>query len=391
MMSSLLKRRQKRMSCSSRRFFRKRAAAPVFALVLLLLGVGVRVGVHGLSLISSPSISAPAVPRTLLSQVGRENAELLPVFAALQSACKSISTLVRESALRGAASGSQARAINASGDEQKPLDVLSNEVMKGYLADCGAVGIMASEEEDGVVEVLSSTSSSGKFVCVFDPLDGSSNIAASIPTGTIFGIYEVDPTLSATANALQSGNRLVAAGYALYSGSTVMAVTMLQGTHFFTLDCRCGEFVLTKERVQMPERGSSYSLNEARELDWAPGLRKYIRDAKNGQLSSKGRYDLVYVCSLVADVHWCLLRGGTAMNPRSHLRLVYEGNPMGLVVEQAGGTASTGVGPMLLERPQTLHQRIPTFLGSKLDIAEIEEYGRLHHGVQQLGNLKYEV
>ncbi|CAM9512814.1 unnamed protein product [Discosporangium mesarthrocarpum] len=167
----------------------------------------------------------------------------------------------------------------------------------------------------------------------------------------------------------------------------VMVVSLGDGTHVFTLDGMSGEFVLTHHRIRMPARGRSYSLNEAREADWPHGLKRYIWDLKTGQGQAKERYSLVYVCSLVADVHYTLLKGGVAMNPRSHLRLVYEGNPMGWVVEQAGGRASTGKEAMLGVQPGRVHQRIPTFLGSREDILELESYG----DVQQLGDKKYSV
>eukprot|EP00611_Tribonema_gayanum_P008621 TRINITY_DN1822_c0_g1_i2.p2 TRINITY_DN1822_c0_g1~~TRINITY_DN1822_c0_g1_i2.p2 ORF type:complete len:171 (-),score=53.36 TRINITY_DN1822_c0_g1_i2:403-915(-) len=170
-----------------------------------------------------------------------------------------------------------------------------------------------------------------------------------------------------------------------------MVVSLGAGTHMFTLDATCGEFVLTRARIRIPQRGRSYSLNEAREGDWPPGLRRYIGDVKRGRGATGERYELVYICSLVADVHHVMLHGGLASNPRSHLRLVYEGNPMGFVVEQAGGKASTGVGPILEEVPQDVHQRIPTFLGSAGDIEELESYGREHGGVQQLGNKTYAI
>ncbi|CAB1112423.1 unnamed protein product [Ectocarpus sp. CCAP 1310/34] len=330
-------------------------------------------------------------PATLISEAGREARgrpdqgleDIVPLVAALEAACKGISMLVRRAAIAGATGVASGGGQNAGGDEQKKLDVVSNDLLKGFLARSGVVRVLASEEEDEPVVVEGNDDA--RYVVVFDPLDGSSNIDASIPTGTIFGVFLADSSKSARENALQPGNKLVAGGYCLYSSSTVMVISLGAGTHVFQLDRDLGEFVLTKHSIKMPARGRSYSLNEAREPDWPDGLKQYISDMKTGAGQSGERYNLVYVCSLVADVHYTLFEGGVAMNPRSHLRLVYEGNPMGWVVEQAGGRASTGVAAMLDKEPSDIHERIPTFLGSEDDIMELERYG----DVQQLGNKKY--
>ncbi|CAM9160712.1 unnamed protein product [Scytosiphon promiscuus] len=332
-------------------------------------------------------------PATLLSEVGREARErpghgledAVPLFAAIAAACKGISVLVQRAAIAGATGVSSEGGQNAGGDEQKKLDVISNTLLKGFLARSGVVRVLASEEEDE--PVLVGGNEDATYVVVFDPLDGSSNIDASIPTGTIFGVYLADASKSARENALQPGNKLVAGGYCLYSSSTVLVISLGAGTHVFQLDRALGEFVLTKRSIKMPSRGRSYSLNEAREPDWPDGLKRYISDMKTGAGRSGEKFDLVYVCSLVADVHYTLFEGGIAMNPRSHLRLVYEGNPMGWVVEQAGGRASTGAEAMLDREPSNIHERIPTFLGSAEDVSELESYG----DVQQLGNKKYAV
>ncbi|KAG5183605.1 fructose-bisphosphatase [Tribonema minus] len=334
---------------------------------------------------------------------GEVDDDMVILFGALQKACKVIAHRVRLAAIHKATglaeigTSSGTGGVNISGDRQKKLDVVSNDVLVSALLRCGKVGVIASEEEGAPVV----GTAGAPYVAVFDPLDGSSNVDASIPTGTIFGIYRTRTgaaagaaaadAAAAAADALQAGSQLVAGGYVLYGASTVMVVSLGAGTHMFTLDATCGEFVLTRASIRIPPRGRSYSLNEAREGDWPPGLRRYIGDVKRGRGATGERYELVYICSLVADVHHVMLHGGLASNPRSHLRLVYEGNPMGFVVEQAGGKASTGVGPILEEVPQDVHQRIPTFLGSAGDIEELESYGREHGGVQQLGNKTYAI
>lgn len=225
---------------------------------------------------------------------------------------------------------------------------------------------------------------------VFDPLDGSRNIEASIPTGTIWGIYEVPPGTppnSLRAAALQPGSSLVAAGYALYSSALMMVLTMGEGTHGFTLDPATGDFRLTHPHIRIPARGQIYSVNDARYHDWPSGLQRYIDAIRQGSGQSGKQYSARYICSLVGDLHRTLLYGGVAMNPRSHLRLVYEGAPLAFVTEQAGGRASDGkreIGDIV---PDALHQRLPLFLGSPEDIEELVGYG----DVQQLGSKTYAV
>mmetsp|Transcript_34056 Transcript_34056/g.42962 ORF Transcript_34056/g.42962 Transcript_34056/m.42962 type:complete len:408 (+) Transcript_34056:3-1226(+) len=318
------------------------------------------------------------------------SADLTLVLAAVSSACQELSGCIRTAAIQSITGSSGG--TNKGGDAQKKLDVVANDILKVALAGCGGrVGVLASEEEDEPVVLAEGA---GKFCLVFDPLDGSSNIDASIPTGTIFGIYNTlegkdGETAESTAlrSVLQPGKNLVASGYCLYSAQTVLVLSWGQGTHGYTLDNLKGDFVLSHPNMKIPSRGRSYSLNEARFNDWPEGLKKYIGDMKTGKGQSGKEYDLVYICSLVGDVHYTYFRGGMACNPRSHLRLVYEGNPMGFVVEQAGGLASTGVDRVLDVTPKQVHQRIPIFLGSEQDILELESYG----DVQQLGNKKYDV
>lgn len=296
----------------------------------------------------SPATPPPPLPptgrQTLLSFLHEKRAahptlideDLHLVLAAIASAVKRISHAVRRAGIVDLTGlyttevGGEAT-INKGGEKQKKLDVLANHILKEHLHDCGHVAAFASEEEDGVIPLRKG----GKFLVVLDPLDGSSNVDASIPTGTIFGVYRSlgDTPEQLQAGALQPGKDQVAAGYCLFSAATLLVLTMGRGTgtHVLTLDPHVGDFVLTSRRVQLPVRGSSYSLNEARVEDWPEGLRRYVTGMKRGENESGRAYELVYVCSLVADAHWVLIRGGMACNPRSHLRLCYEGNPMGLV------------------------------------------------------------
>lgn len=282
--------------------------------------------------------------QTLLSFLFEEQAahpissdgDLHLVLLAISSAVKTISHAVRRAGLDNLTGfhvkkqGGEAT-TNQGGERQKKLDVLANDILKEALHGCGQVAGFASEEEDGIISLRTGA----KYLVVVDPLDGSSNVDASIPTGTIFGVYRSlgDTPAQLQAGVLQAGKEQVAAGYCLFSAATLLVMSMGcgTGTHVFTLDPHIGDFILTHRRIRIPERGSTYSLNEARHQDWPQTLQRYVTNMKLGQNRTRKPYALVYVCSLVADAHWLLFRGGMACNPRSHLRLCYEGNPMGLV------------------------------------------------------------
>ncbi|KAB1997348.1 hypothetical protein ES319_D12G018700v1 [Gossypium barbadense] len=321
--------------------------------------------------------------------------DLLVLLYHIQFACKRIAALVaspfnsalgKHSALTGATSGAAA----SDRDKPKPLDIVANEIILSSLRNSGKVSVMASEEDDAPTWI----NDDGPFVVVLDPLDGSRNIDASIPTGTIFGVYnrltELDnqPTEEkALLNSLQSGRKLVAAGYVLYSSATILCASFGSGTHAFTLDHSTGDFILTHPSIRIPPRGQIYSVNDARYFDWPEGLRQYIDTVRQGKGKFPKKYSARYICSLVADFHRTVLYGGIAMNPRDHLRLVYEANPLSYLAEQAGGKGSDGKSRILSIQPVKLHQRLPLFLGSLEDIDELESYG----DVQQKVNPGYEV
>ena len=312
-------------------------------------------------------------------------------------------------------------ASSSERDAPKELDIVANEILKEELAGTGVVGLLASEEDEEVVVVgvgeENSPSAPLPFVAVFDPLDGSSNIAACIPTGTIFGVYRRaddgggggkggdDESAAAAAaavaaaaapperQALRPGRDLLLAGYALYSSATMLVLTLsggseAAGAHGFTLDPEAGSFVCTHPRIRVPQRGQFYSLNDARFDDWSPELRRYVSDVRAGKGQSGKQYAARYVCSLVADLHRTLLYGGWAGNPRAHLRRVYEAAPLSAVAEAAGGRATDGEAASALDvAPEALHSRAPFFAGSSLDIAELLGYG----DVRQSGKKKYDV
>lgn len=331
---------------------------------------------------------------TLMDFVGKGGInvgdDLVVLLHHIQYACKRIAALVASPFNSALANQTSFAAAASDRDAPKPLDLVSNEIILSSLRRSGKVAVMASEEDDSPLWI----NDEGPFVVVTDPLDGSRNIDASIPTGTIFGIYsrlvELDhlpEEQKASVNSLQSGSRLVAAGYVLYSSATILCASFGSGTHAFTLDHSTGDFVLTHPNIKIPPRGQIYSVNDARYFDWPDGLRKYIDTVRQGKGKYPKKYSARYICSLVADFHRTLLYGGVAMNPRDHLRLVYEANPLSFLAEQAGGKGSDGRSRILSIQPVKLHQRLPLFLGSSEDIEELESYG----DVQQKVNPGYEV
>lgn len=265
---------------------------------------------------------------------------------------------------------------NVQGEEQKKLDVIANESFITSLKRCQKVCVMASEENEEPIVV---SGSSGRYVCVFDPLDGSSNIDVNVSIGTIFGIYHRitesasdDPKI----DLLQPGTSLVAAGYTLYGSATLLVLTTGRGVNGFTLDTTSGEFVLTHPSLKIPNKGNIYSVNEGNSAFWFAPTVKYVNAVKNPKSGSP--YSLRYIGSMVADVHRTLLYGGIFMYPADKrakdgkLRLLYEANPMAMIIEQAGGKATTGTTRILEIQPKTVHQRVPVYIGSPHDIGELE-------------------
>jgi len=269
--------------------------------------------------------------------------------------------------------------INSTGDVQKKLDVLANDVLINCLKFSNQCYIIGSEEAE---EPIIMDETAGGYAIVFDPLDGSSNIDCNLSIGTIFGIYQKDPKSTvkpSVQDLLKPGNRLVAAGYAMYDAATMLVLTTGHGVNGFLLDPSIGEFVLTHPDIRIPEKGKIYSTNEGNCLHWDEPTKEYINNAKLNKKS------LRYAGSMVGDVHRTLLYGGIFCYPgdkkssTGKLRLLYECNPMAMIVEQAGGKASTGVQRILDIVPDKLHQRCPVWLGSKYDVEEIEQLYKKHN------------
>jgi fructose-1,6-bisphosphatase I len=261
---------------------------------------------------------------------------------------------------------------NVQGEEVQKLDAYANDVLVNVLERSGHCGIIGSEELEGA----RTAGHPGKYVVLFDPLDGSSNIDLNGSIGTIFAILRrQDPTSPPSVNeALRPGRDLIAAGYALYGPSTVLVLSTGQGVHVFTLDPNVGEFFLSQPNVRCPKKGSLYSINEGYHSRWTDGVRKWNTWIKSDSKAEGLPYGHRYVGSLVADAHRTLLKGGIfaypadKKSPKGKLRLLYEANPMALIFEQAGGAAIDGDRRILDIAPTALHDRTPLVLGSREDV-----------------------
>ena len=273
---------------------------------------------------------------------------------------------------------------NVHGEEVKKLDVFAHEMMIKAMDHGGHLCVMASEEDEDIIHIPEAFNI-GKYVLLFDPLDGSSNIDANVSIGTIFSIYKrisPDDGPGTMEDCLQPGMNQVAAGYIIYGSSTIFVYTAGNGVHGFTLDPSFGEFILSHKNIRMPKKGRIYSINEGNYLYWHPGLKKYIKWLQEEDNASGRPYSSRYIGSMVSDIHRNMLYGGIFMypsdsrSPHGKLRLMYECNPMAFIVEQAGGRASDGITRMLEIQPKTLHQKTPIFIGCEEDVLMVEKFMR---------------
>jgi fructose-1,6-bisphosphatase I len=264
---------------------------------------------------------------------------------------------------------------NVQGETVQKLDVFANQALLSCLGARGNVAVMASEEDEQPI-VVPRDREQGRYVVVFDPLDGSSNIDVNVSVGTIFAIFRRDPDLTGArdplADVLQPGTRQLAAGYVVYGSSTMLVYTTGHGVHGFTLDPSIGAFLISHENIKMPEQGGYYSINEANADTFPEGYRRYLARLRSGKAGRS--YSSRYIGSLVADFHRTLLKGGvflyppTRQHPGGKLRLMYEANPIAFLAEQAGGLASDGQGHILEIAPVGLHQRTPLLVGSRVEM-----------------------
>jgi fructose-1,6-bisphosphatase I len=265
---------------------------------------------------------------------------------------------------------------NVQGEQQQKLDVYANQALLHCLGLRDSVAALVSEEDEEPVTFDRSVET-GKYIIVFDPLDGSSNIDVNVNVGTIFSVLRRLPSTDGDLqeSILQPGYAQVAAGYVVYGPSTVLVYTTGRGVHGFTLDPTIGAFVLTSENMKMPEQGNYYSVNEANAATWPDEYREYVGKLRSGALGRQ--YSSRYIGSLVADFHRTLLKGGvflyppTKDQPGGKLRLLYEANPLAFIAEQAGGMASNGHQRILEIKPEGIHQRTPFIVGSKRELESL--------------------
>jgi fructose-1,6-bisphosphatase I len=292
------------------------------------------------------------------------------LLSGITLATKIVAAQVRRAGLAGILGVT--RQTNIQGETVQKLDVIANQTLLQFLGNRGNVAIMASEENEDPV-IVERDRKLGKYVVVFDPLDGSSNIDVNVSVGTIFSVLrrEQDPTgvRDTLADVLQPGYRQVAAGYVVYGSSTMLVYAAGNGVHGFTLDPSIGAYLLSHEYMRMPPQGTIYSCNEANSEGFPPAYQKFLHHLRSGGMGRA--YSSRYIGSLVADFHRTLLKGGiflyppTRSHPKGKLRLLYEGNPIAFLAEQAGGLATDGRGRILDIIPTSLHQRTPLLVGGE--------------------------
>lgn len=307
------------------------------------------------------------------------NPDLVSVIDGLMLACKDIANRVQLGIFSGVLGSAEQE--NIQGECQKKLDVISNDLIKMVLAGMPQVKGLASEEESNVV----ACNPDGQYLVLFDPLDGSSNIDVNVTVGTIFSILESAPEDDATyeSSFLQSGRKQVAAGYVLYGPSTLLVLSTGNGTHGFALDPRVGEFFLVRENIQIPTTTKEFAINMSNYRFWDQPMQRYIDDLLQGEVGPMGkRYNMRWIASMVAEIHRILTRGGVFMYPYDSrepqklgkLRLMYEGNPMSMLVEQAGGKSSTCRDTMMDIQPHDIHQRVSVIMGSADEVDTVVRY-----------------
>ncbi len=332
----------------------------------------------------------PTLTQYLIEQRRRfpaASGDLNALILDVSIACKAIARQVAFGELRapGAVAGG---AINVQGEVQKHLDVVSNELFLRQAEWSGHLAGMASEEMDEPYPIPVDYPR-GKYLLVFDPLDGSSNLDVNVTVGSIFSILRApEPVASggralAAEDFLQPGTEQVAAGYALYGPVTMFVLSVGNGVVGFTLDVNVGEFKLTHPDLRVPADAQEFAINSSNARFWEPPVKRYVDECLAGRTGPRGKdFNMRWIASMVAEAHRILMRGGVFLYPRDskdptkagRLRLLYEANPIGFVMEQAGARASTGRQPVLAVQPTGLHQRIGLVFGSKHEVERIERY-----------------
>ncbi|MBL0720294.1 class 1 fructose-bisphosphatase [Piscinibacter sp. Jin2] len=313
---------------------------------------------------------------------GRISPQLRLLLEVVARACKSIAISVNKGALGGVLGTAETE--NVQGEVQKKLDIIANEVLIEANEWGGALAAMASEEMDAI-HVVPNRYPQGEYLLLFDPLDGSSNIDVNVSIGTIFSVLKKPGEQAgvSTEDFLQPGRDQVAAGYCVYGPQTTLVITVGAGVAMFTLDREQGSWVLTEDQVRIPEDTKEFSINMSNVRHWDAPVKRYIDECLAGKEGPRGKdFNMRWIASMVADVHRILSRGGIFMYPwdkrephkAGKLRLMYEANPMGFIVEQAGGAATNGHQRILDIAPDQLHQRVAVVLGSKNEVERVTAY-----------------
>lgn len=306
--------------------------------------------------------------------------ELIQTLHTIAQACIQISQRVRLGALSGILG--EAGTGNIQGEAQKKLDVIANQILIDALCQNPQVAGLASEEEDNFV----AAHPQGRYLVLFDPLDGSSNIDVNISIGTIFSVLPKGEGELSTQHFLQAGHHQLAAGYALYGPQTLFVLTLKHGVFVFTLNEQ-GEFIQTKEHLNVPEHTSEFAINMSNQRHWFSPMQQYIAELLAGSEGVRGKnYNMRWVASMVAEVHRILMRGGVFLYPQDQrdpnkpgkLRLMYEANPLSLVIQQAGGASTNAHEEMLQITPTSLHQRVAVILGSRQEVEHIRHLHQIH-------------
>ncbi|MFM8467329.1 MAG: class 1 fructose-bisphosphatase [Oxalobacteraceae bacterium] len=309
-------------------------------------------------------------------------AELRLLIEVVARACKTISHAVSKGALGDVLGAADTE--NVQGEIQKKLDIISNEILLEANEWGGHLAAMASEEMESF-HPIPNRYPKGEYMLLFDPLDGSSNIDVNVSIGTIFSVLKAPEDMKEPSEKdfLQPGTRQVAAGYAVYGPQTVLVLTTGNGVHAFTLDREMGSWVMTQRDIKIPADTAEYAINASNARHWYPPVKRYVSELEAGKAGERGKnFNMRWIASMVADVHRILNRGGIFMYPADErepdkpgkLRLLYEANPMSLLVEQAGGAATNGKLRILDIQPTKLHERVAVFLGSKNEVDRVTRY-----------------
>ena len=317
-----------------------------------------------------------------LGKTADPDSALAEMLGDIAGTCVQVAAAIRRGALHGTLGSLDA--TNIQGETQKQLDVIANDLWLRHNEQAGHYAGMASEEMEAPYPVPPQYRQHGGYLLLFDPLDGSSNVDLDFTVGSIFSILKAPRAEPLAEDFLQLGTRQIAAGYALYGTSTMLVLTTGQGVDGFTLDEDCGEFVLTHPQMRIPPETAEFAINMSRQRFWEPPVRQYVAECLQGKAGPRGKdFNMRWVASMVAEVHRILIRGGVFMYPMDdklraqggRLRLLYEANPMALLVEQAGGLAIDGSARLLDLQPTSLHQRVPVLLGAR---DEIDYLRQLH-------------